>query len=91
MRLEDALFNWLQIKLVEEGRPEDGAAKETALFFEEILKEDHGLELFAIGKVDDTMYHVTYVKEGKRKTQMYDREAAEQLLVDITANPKYNE
>ncbi len=91
MRLEDALFNWLQIKLVEQGRPDDNAARETAAFFEQILKEDHGLELFAIGNVDDTMYHVNYVKEGKKKTRMIDRESAEQLLVDINANPKYNE
>ena len=91
MRLEDALFNWLQIKLVEQGRPDDNAARETALFFEQILKEDHGLELFAIGNVDDTMYHVNYVKEGMKKTRMIDRESAEQLLVDINANPKYNE
>jgi hypothetical protein len=91
MRLQDALFNWLQIKLVAAGRPDDHAATETLTFFEEILKEDHGLELFAIGNVDDTMYHVTYAVEGKKKTQLYDRELAEQLLVDINTNPKYNE
>ncbi|MCI3919724.1 hypothetical protein MO973_05700 [Paenibacillus sp. TRM 82003] len=91
MRLQDALFNWLQIKLVADGRPDDNAARETVDFFEEILKEDHGLALFAIGNVDDTMYYVTYELEGMKKTQMYDREAAEQLLADINANPKYNE
>lgn len=91
MRLQDALFNWLQIKLVAEGRPDDNAARETVSFFEEVLREDHRLEAFAIGKADDTMYYVTYELEGKKKTQMFDREAAEQLLVDINANPKYNE
>jgi hypothetical protein len=91
VQLQDALMNWLQIKLVADGRPEDNAAKETLSFFEEILKEDHGLELFTIGNADDTMYHVTYEVEGKKKTQLFDRERAEQLLVDINANPKYNE
>lgn len=91
MKLEEALFNWLQITLVAEGRPDDGAARETVQFFEQILQEDHALEQFSIGNVDDTMYHITYAKEGKRKTQMFDREAAEQLLADINANPKYNE
>jgi hypothetical protein len=91
VRLQDALFNWLQMKIVVEGRPEDSAAKETESFFEDILKEDHGLELFAIGNVDETMYHIHYVMEGKKKTQLFDRESAEQLLVDINANPKYNE
>jgi len=91
MRLDDALFNWLQIKLVAEGRPGDRAAEDTVAFFEQILTEDHGLESFAIQAVDDTMVHVVYMKDGKRKTQLYDRESAEQLLADINANPKYNE
>jgi hypothetical protein len=91
VRVEDALFNWLQIKLVADGRPDDNAAKETLSFFEEILKEDHAMEFFGIGNVDDSMYHVTYTVEGKKKTQLFDRERADQLLVDIIANPKYNE
>jgi len=91
MRLDDALFNWLQIKLVAEGRPGDRAAEDTVAFFEQILSEDHGLESFEIQTVDDTMVHVAYMKDGKRRTQLYDRESAEQLLADINANPKYNE
>jgi hypothetical protein len=91
MKLQDALYNWLQIRLVAEARPDDGAAAETERFFADILKEDHGLEQFGIGKTDETMYHVHYVKDGKKKVQMYDREAAEQLLEDIRSNPKYNE
>jgi len=91
MKLDDALFNWLQIKLVADARPNDRAARETLLFFEQILLEDHGLESFAIGKRDDTMYHITYVSEGKTKMRMFGREEAEQLLSDINANPKYNE
>lgn len=91
MRFEDALFNWLQIKVVADGRPDDGAAKETESFFRSILSEDHGLESFAVAGVDDTMYRVVYVKDGKKKTQLFDKEAVEQLLVDINGNPKYNE
>lgn len=91
MRLEDALFNWLQIKIVEEHRPFDHAAKETASFFEEILREDHALESFAISLVDETMYHLTYAVDGKKKVQLFDRETAERLLADINSNPKYNE
>lgn len=91
MRVEDALFNWLQIKLVADGRPDDSAAKETVTFFEEILREDHGLEFFGIGNMDDSMYHVTYTVEGKKKTQLFDRERADQLLIDINATPQYNE
>ena len=33
MRLDDALFNWLQIQIVAEARPDDNAAAETRDFF----------------------------------------------------------
>jgi hypothetical protein len=91
MKLEDALFNWLQIKLVADARPEDQAAKETELFFHEILTEDHGLTEVCISHVDSTMCYVSFIKADKKKTQMFDRQAAEQLLIDIHSNPKYNE
>ncbi|MFD0588084.1 hypothetical protein ACFQZE_08725 [Paenibacillus sp. GCM10027627] len=90
MRLEDALFNWLQIKIVAEARPGDGAATDTLLFFEQVLREDHGLDSFELLKTDDTMIHVRYVKEARAKLQMYPRETGEQLLQDIINNPKYN-
>ncbi|NIK75891.1 hypothetical protein FHS15_000991 [Paenibacillus castaneae] len=90
MKLEDALFNWLQIKLVANARPDDGAAQDTVLFFAQILTEDHGLTEFAIAKTDNTMIHVTYEKDGRTKLQLYPRERCEQLLTDIEANPKYN-
>lgn len=90
MRLEDALFNWLQIRLVADARPEDGAARDTLAFFEQILKEDHKLDSFAIADTDETMIHIQFGKDGRSKRQFFPREAGEQLLRDIIANPKYN-
>jgi hypothetical protein len=91
MTLHDALFNWLQIKLVAEGRPEDNAAKDTLHFFEQILREDHQLDSFSVISSDDTMYYIQYEKEGKSKKEMFDRQLADQLLADILSNPKYNQ
>ncbi|WP_166243773.1 hypothetical protein [Paenibacillus turpanensis] len=90
MNFQDALFNWLQIRIVANARPSDHAALETARFFSEILQEDHGLDTFEISKVDDTMVYIKYMKDGASKLQMFDRESAEQLLRDIEAEPKYN-
>ncbi|MEK3917439.1 hypothetical protein [Paenibacillus sp. FSL H7-0331] len=89
MRLEDALFNWLQIKIVAEARTDDMAAEETRLFFEEILRDDHGLTEFTTSP-DELRITISYELEGIRKTLMFDRELAEQLLTDINSNPKYN-
>ncbi|MFC5651710.1 hypothetical protein ACFPYJ_21845 [Paenibacillus solisilvae] len=90
MRLEDALFNWLQIQIVAEARPDDHAAVETRDFFLQILTEDHQLALVQIDKIDDTMIHVRYELDGRSKIQMYPREIGEKLLSDINENPKYN-
>lgn len=90
MKLEDALFNWLQIQLVASARPDDGAAQDTVLFFAQILTEDHGLSHYEIAKMDETMIHVKYEKDGRAKLQLFPRERCEQLLTDIEANPKYN-
>ncbi|MED4601134.1 hypothetical protein P9314_10510 [Paenibacillus validus] len=90
MNLQDTLFNWLQISIVAEARPEDGAARETKDFFELILREDHALSRFSYEENDD-LYRVEYEQDGQTRMQRYDRELAEQLLTDINSNPKYNE
>ncbi|MCR8641948.1 hypothetical protein NV379_04690 [Paenibacillus sp. N1-5-1-14] len=90
MKLQDALFNWLQIRVVSEAREDDNAARETMDFFETILREDHNLSHFAIVQTDDSMYVLDYVHEGVSKKQMFDRISVEALLHDINSNPKYN-
>jgi tellurite resistance protein len=91
MILQDALFNWLQMAIVAEARPDDKAAKETRDFFEQILKEDHGLTEFYMDEQEGNRLSILYQQEGNSKKQMFDRESAEKLLEDIRSNPKYNE
>ncbi|MCU6709499.1 hypothetical protein M6D81_12370 [Paenibacillus sp. J5C_2022] len=90
MREEDALFNWLQIRVVADARPEDEAARKTLEFFLDVLSEDHAITSAEISRTDDTMIYVKYEKNGKSKLQLIPREAGEQLLLDINANPKFN-
>ncbi|MFD0962168.1 hypothetical protein [Paenibacillus chungangensis] len=90
MREEDALFNWLQMRVVADARPQDEAARKTLEFFLDVLGEDHAITSPQISHTDDTMIHVKYEKNGKSKTQLIPREAGEQLLADIIANPKFN-
>lgn len=89
MKLEDALFNWLQIKVVADARPNDRSAVDTLEFFTEILNEDHHISGLSCTK-DATMYTLRFTVDEKTKTQMYDREAVEQLLVAIENEPKFN-
>ncbi|ALS27329.1 hypothetical protein ABEV74_16695 [Paenibacillus cisolokensis] len=90
MRLEDALFNWLQMRIVCDARPDDGAAFKTLDFFAQILAEDHGITGMAIVRQDETVIDVRLEKDGETIMKRMDRESAEQLLHDINANPKYN-
>jgi hypothetical protein len=81
LSLMDALFYWLQMKLVSECRPDDEAAKETILFFAQILSEDHELISYDVSSQDTMKIYVTYtVKDGTTRTVWFDREASEHLL-----------
>jgi len=77
----DSLFYWLQMKLVCDARPSDEAARETALFFVQILSEDHGLTAFDVVSADEAKIYVTYRNaEGTERTVWFDKEAAEQMV-----------
>lgn len=87
MRLTDALFYWLQLRLLADARPGDTAAKESLDWFARVLAEDHGLTSFEITSMDDDKIHMTYtVREEAPRTVWFDREAAEQLMRDL--NPE---
>lgn len=90
MKLRDALFNWLQMDIVAEHRPDDGAAKETLKFFADILREDHSLTLVKAVLSDEDTYTITYEQDGESAETRFDRTHAEQLWQDIESNPKYN-
>ncbi len=88
MNLQDAMFNWLQMHIVSEARPEDRAARDTLDFFATILREDHNLGRFEITAVDEENIIVQYELEDGEQTKAFDRELCEKLLADINSNPK---
>lgn len=93
MKLQDALFNWLQMDIVAKKRPHDQAALDTLHFFTSMLAEDHRLTHIQAkedSKQDDT-YTITYELDGQQTHVRIDRVSAEQLWHDIESNPKYNE
>src|SRR4051794_11483022 len=90
MVLQDALFNWLQMKIVSDARPDDKAALDTLDFFAIILTEDHHLTEIVTGSENEAKLFIQYQVDGETKKSTFDRERAEQLLTDINSNPKYN-
>jgi hypothetical protein len=72
------------MKWVSSARPEDEAARETLLFFAQILSEDHELTSFDVSSEDSGKIYVTYYKaDGSTRTVWFDREAVEQLNRDM--------
>lgn len=89
MKLNDAIFNWLQIKVVAEARPEDQAAQETFAFFSNILKEDFNVQIEKV-EIEEPLYKVYYVYNGEAKVARFSCESVEYLLENIENEPKFN-
>ncbi|MGG5253089.1 hypothetical protein ACQYAD_06300 [Neobacillus sp. SM06] len=85
--VQDALYNWLTIKIVSDARPDDTAAKETKDLFEGMLYGDHGLSDIEVTK-DETMYYVSYTQKNKSKKTRFPVELIEIMLNQINSEPE---
>ncbi|WP_210366432.1 hypothetical protein [Bacillus sp. REN3] len=85
--LQDAIYNWLTIKIVSDARPEDTAARETAQMFEQILADDHKVESREVKK-DAMMYYVTVSQDGNTKEYRFPRSLIEVMLEQIQQEPE---
>ncbi|RAL25984.1 hypothetical protein [Thermoflavimicrobium daqui] len=90
MQLKDALFNWLQIQIVWEARPSDRSARDTVLFFTEILREDHQVSDLE-KREEESEYVISFRQHDEMLSYSFPKEAAEKLLSDIVSEPKYNQ
>ncbi|PLT27568.1 hypothetical protein [Peribacillus deserti] len=84
--LQDALYNWLTIKVVCDARPDDTAAQDTKKMFEELLMDDHKLTHIEAEK-QEPMYIVEYTLDGKTKTTRFPVELIEVMLQQINQEP----
>jgi hypothetical protein len=84
--LQDAIYNWLTIKIVSDARPDDTAAVETTQLFENILAEEHKVQSHEM-KRDALMYYVTVVQEGESKEYRFPRDLIEVMLDQIRQEP----
>jgi len=85
--LQDALYNWLTIKIVCDARPDDKAAKETCDFFDEMLTTQHHVSNITT-TTDDMMYYVSYQQGEETKKARYPRELIEIMLDQINLEPE---
>jgi hypothetical protein len=85
--LQDALYNWLTIKVVCDARPDDKAAIETRDFFDEILTVQHSVSNIEITK-DDQMFYISYQQGEETKKGRYPRELIEIIINQINQEPE---
>jgi hypothetical protein len=85
--LQDALYNWLTIKVVADVRTDDESAQDTAKLFYEILTEDHGVKNLQVEK-DDQMYIVHYSISDEQKTSRFPVELIDVMLDQMEAEPE---
>jgi hypothetical protein len=85
--LQDALYNWLTIKVVCDARPDDTAAIETENMFRDILVNDHGVDVKGIRKEED-MYFIDFSQESEDKTVRFPVELIDVMLNQIQAEPE---
>ncbi|MBO9130311.1 hypothetical protein [Bacillus sp. 165] len=85
--VQDALYNWLTIKVVAEARPDDNAAQETYELFDSMLKEDHGITSVVIEKREE-MYLITYDMQGITKSTRFPTELIDCYLDQMNREPE---
>ncbi|MCC3357619.1 hypothetical protein [Bacillus sp. REN16] len=85
--LQDAIYNWLTIKIVAEARPDDKAAKDTCDLFEDILVNEFKFQDIDVQK-DDVMYFVKYTIDGEEKSARFPIELIEVMHDQIQEHPE---
>ncbi|MFS8630645.1 MAG: hypothetical protein LOD92_05760 [Bacillales bacterium] len=85
--LQDAVYNWLTIKVVCDHRPDDAAARETEQLFWEILKNEHSVRNIKVTE-DSSMYYVQVELQGKDRSYRFPRQLVEAMLTQIAREPE---
>lgn len=86
--IQDAIYNWLTIKVVKDHRPEDTAANETVVWFEHTLQEKFNLTEYHYRK-SDGWYIVSYKVEGAMNEFRFPEDMVEVMLNQILQNPEH--
>lgn len=83
--IQDALYNWLSIKVVADARLDDTAAQDTAEIFQQILRNEHQIHKINVER-HELMYVLTYQVDGNEKTMKFPTE-----LIDVMLNQMIDE
>lgn len=87
LSVQDALYNWLTIKVVCDARPDDTAACETRDFFEDLLNSGHNIRVTGLSK-EPPFYFIEYEGKEGRGRHRFPVELVDAMLSQIEAEPE---
>ncbi|PDO11168.1 MAG: hypothetical protein BLM47_02895 [Candidatus Reconcilbacillus cellulovorans] len=90
MKWDDALWGWVQSRIVLARRPDDAAAEGTLAFFESVLRERFGVAEMSFVETSDGYETVCRFADGSIQSERFDRQRAERLLSDIEATSAFS-
>lgn len=64
--MQDAVYNWLSIKLVADDRPDDRSAQDTVAFFRQLLRDEHHIEDIEYQRLEDMYYVICHTSTEQR-------------------------
>ncbi|PLT34339.1 hypothetical protein [Bacillus sp. V5-8f] len=85
--LQNTLYNWLTIKVVCDARPDDTAARDTRLLFEQLIRDEHQAMIIKV-KQEDPFYYVEYQVNQEKKEVRFPIELIDVMLEQIQAEPE---
>lgn len=85
--LQDAIYNWLTIKVVYDARPEDESAENTFRLFDEIVRNDFRATELNVTK-DDMLYQVTCQQDGEERKLQFPVELIDIMMNQIEEDPE---
>ena len=88
MRSYNMHYNWLTIKTVAEARPDDSAAQETYVSFQEYDIEEHKLLNVEVKKRTRKSYLITYEIDGEIRCARFPVEAIDCFLDQMNREPE---
>lgn len=84
---QDAIYNWLSIRVVVDARPDDNAACETEAWFATSLTEEHHISNVKYVK-EDERYFVTYMQNGQTKQMKFPADMIDMMINQIEKFPE---
>ncbi|WP_409305287.1 hypothetical protein [Peribacillus sp. SCS-155] len=86
--LQDAVYNWLTIKVVCDARPDDTAAADTLNLFQQLLQDEHHVASIKVNREEPFYFVDIQTKQEEHKKLRFPIELIDVMLEQMIAEPE---